>query len=120
MADAAQVAEEYFAAWTGKDFDRARALLHDDLAFRGPIDSFDDAGAYLRAIQSLSQIVTGADKRKVFVDGDDVCVIYDLHTGPVPNAPTAEWYRVRDGRIAAIQVFFDARPFAPLFEGREA
>jgi ketosteroid isomerase-like protein len=37
---------------------------------------------------------------------------------PVPTAPTAEWYRVRDGRIAAIKVFFDARPFAPLFEGR--
>jgi hypothetical protein len=52
------------------------------------------------------------------VDGDDVCIIYDLNTVPVPTAPTAEWYRVRDGRIAAIKVFFDARPFAPLFEGR--
>jgi ketosteroid isomerase-like protein len=120
MADAAQVAEDFFAAWTGKDFDRARTLLHDDLAFTGPIDTFDDADAYLRAIRGLSQIVTGAVRRKVFVDGDDVCVIYDLKTGPVPSAPTAEWYRVRDGRIASIQVFFDARPFAPLFEGREA
>jgi ketosteroid isomerase-like protein len=118
MADAARVAEDFFAAWTGKDFDRARSLLHDDLSFRGPIDSFDDADAYMGAIRGLSQIVTGADKRKVFVDGDDVCVIYDLETGPVPSAPTAEWYRVRDGRIASIQVFFDARPFAPLFEGR--
>jgi ketosteroid isomerase-like protein len=118
MTDAARVAEDFFAAWTGKDFDGARALLHDDLEFRGPIDSFDDADAYMRAIQGLSQIVTGADKRKVFVDGDDVCVIYDLKTAPVPSAPTAEWYRVRDGRIASIQVFFDARPFAPLFEGR--
>ena len=120
MADAARVAEEFFAAWMGKDFDRARALLHDDLSFQGPIDSFDDADAYIQAIRGLSQIVTGADKRKVFVDGDDVCVIYDLKTAPVPSAPTAEWYRVRDGRIASIQVFFDARPFAPLFEGREA
>lgn len=34
----------------------------------------------------------------------------------VPGAPTAEWYRIRDGRIAAIRVFFDARPFASLFE----
>jgi ketosteroid isomerase-like protein len=118
MADAAQVAEDFFAAWTGKDFDHARALLHDDLSFQGPIDTFDNADAYLQAIQRLSQIVTGADKRKVFADGDDVCVIYDLKTAPVPSAPTAEWYRIRDGRIASIQVFFDARPFAPLFEGR--
>jgi ketosteroid isomerase-like protein len=118
MADAAQVAEDFFAAWTGKDFDKARSLLHDDLSFQGPIDTFDNADAYLQAIQRLSQIVTGAQKRKVFVDGDDVCVIYDLRTAPVPSAPTAEWYRIRDGRIASIQVFFDARPFAPLFEGR--
>jgi ketosteroid isomerase-like protein len=118
MTDARRVAEEFFAAWTGKDFNRARALLHDDLSFKGPIDAFDDADAYLRALQGLSQIVTGAERRKVFVDGDDVCVIYDLHTAPVPSAPTAEWYQVRDNRIAAIRVFFDARPFAPLFEGR--
>ena len=111
MADAAQVAEEFFAAWTGKDFDRARALLHDDLAFRGPIDSFDDADAYLAAIRGLSQIVTGADKRKVFVDGDDVCVIYDLKTAPVPSAPTAEWYRVRDGRIASSNFVTDMAAF---------
>jgi ketosteroid isomerase-like protein len=115
MADAARIAEDFFAAWTSRDFDRARALLRDDLSFQGPIDTFSDADSYLAAIRGLSQIVTGVDKRKVFVDGDDVCVIYDLKTQPVPSAPTAEWYHVEDGLIAAIRVFFDARPFAPLF-----
>jgi ketosteroid isomerase-like protein len=118
MTDAGQVAEDFFGAWTSKDFTRARALLHDNLSFRGPIDTFDAADAYLQALQGLSQIVTGAEQRKVFVDGDDVCIVYDLNTAPVPSAPTAEWYHVRDGRIASIEVFFDARPFAPLFEGR--
>ena len=117
MASSAQVAEDFFAAWTSKDFDRARALLRDDLSFQGPIDTFGDADSYLRAIQGLSQIVTGVERRKIFVDGDDVCVIYDLKTAPVPNTPTAEWYHVRDGKIASIRVFFDARPFAPLFKG---
>ena len=118
MSDAARVAEAFFDAWTSKDFTRARGLVHDDLSFEGPIDSFSDADSYLRSVQGLSQIITGIDRRKVFVDGDDVCVIYDLETGPVPNAPTAEWYRVKDGKIAEIRVYFDARPFAPLFEGR--
>jgi len=62
--------------------------------------------------------VTGADKLKVFADGDDVCVIYDLRTAPVPRSRTCECYRVRDGRIASVPVVFDARPFAPLFEAR--
>ena len=60
MTDAVQVAEEFFGAWTGKDFNHARALLHDDLSFQGPIDTFDDADAYMQAIQGLSQIVVGA------------------------------------------------------------
>ena len=119
MSDAARVAEAFFDAWTSKDFTRARELVHDDLSFEGPIDGFSDADSYLRSVQGLSQIITGIDRRKVFVDGDDVCVIYDMHTGPVPDARIAEWYTVRDGKIAAVSVVFDARPFAPLFEGRE-
>jgi hypothetical protein len=114
MADPRQVAEGFFDASTSKDFERARRLLHD-VSFEGPIDSFSDADSYLASLRQLSGIVTGAEKQKVFVDGDDVCVIYDLKTAPVPSSRTSEWYRVRDGKIAAVSVVFDARPFAPLF-----
>jgi hypothetical protein len=48
---------------------------------------------------------------------NDVCVIYDLVTAtPTGTAPTAEWYHLRDGKISAVRVFFDARPFAPMFK----
>jgi ketosteroid isomerase-like protein len=117
MPGAAQVAEDFFDAWTSKDYERARALVHDDVSFEGPIDSFTDADSYLASLQQLSHIVTGADKRRVFADADDVCVIYDLKTAPVPRTPTCEWYHVRDGKVASVVVIFDARPFAPLFEG---
>ena len=115
MSNAPEVAEAFLDAWTSRHFDRARELLHEDLSFEGPIDRFTDPDSYLRAVQGLSQIITGIDKRKVFADGDDVCVIYDMHTGPVPDARIAEWYTVRDGRIAAISAVFDTRPFAPGF-----
>jgi hypothetical protein len=84
--------------------------------FKGPIDTFDDADALIESIKGLAQIVTGAERRAVVADGDEVCVIYDLHTRPVPTSSVAEWYRIRDGKIASMQAFFDARPFAPLFE----
>jgi SnoaL-like domain len=118
MADSAQVAEGFFDAWTTKNFERARALLKDDLHFEGPIDTFDDADSYLNSLRGLTQMMTGLEKRKVFVDGDDVCIVYDLKTGPVPTARTAEWYRVSDGKIAWVTVVFDARPFAPLLEAQ--
>src|SRR4051794_23725913 len=104
MTDAARVAEDFFDAWTSKDFERARGLVRDDLSFEGPIDSFSDAESYLASLQQLSAIVTGVEKQKVFVDGADVCVIYDLKTAPVPSSRTCEWYHVRDGRIASVSV----------------
>jgi ketosteroid isomerase-like protein len=119
VPDSAQVVEDFFAAWTSKDFERARALLHDDVRFEGPIDTFTDADSYIAALQQLGGIVTGADKQKLFVDGDDVCLIYDLKTVPIPSARTCEWARVRDGKIASMSVVFDARPFAAMFEQQQ-
>jgi ketosteroid isomerase-like protein len=119
MSDAAQVADGFFDAWTSKDFERARSLLHDDVSFEGPIDSFNDADSYIASLRQLSGIVTGAEKQKVFVDGNDVCVIYDLKTAPVPSSRTCEWYRVRDGKVASVSVVFDARPFAAMFEAQQ-
>ena len=114
---AASVAEEFFDAWTGGNFDRARDLLADDgFRFEGPIDTFDDRDSYLASLRGLAAIVTGAERLKVFEDGDDACVIYELRTQPVPSSRIAEWYRVRDERIVWMLVLFDARPFAALFE----
>jgi len=118
--DATMVADRFFKAWTTGDFATARSLLHDDVSFTGPIDTFDNADAYIAALQGLSRIIKSAEEQKVFVDGDDVCVIYELVTNtPAGASPTAEWYHMRDGKIAAVRVFFDARPFAPLFEQRD-
>lgn len=120
MAGPAEIVERYFDAWTTGDFDTARSLLHDDLSFQGPIETLDSADALMASIKGLAQVVTGAERRGVVAAGDEVVVRYDLHTAPVPSAPVAEWYRVADGRIAAIEAYFDARPFAPMFEQRRA
>jgi ketosteroid isomerase-like protein len=116
---AGDVADRFFRSWTTGDFDTARSLLHDNVSFAGPLDTFDNADAYVTALAGLAPIVLAAEEQKVFVDGSDVCVIYDLVTNsPAGTAPTAEWYHVRDGKISAVRVFFDATPFAPLFNER--
>lgn len=116
MAGAGEVVERYFDAWTAKDFETARSLLADDLHFTGPIETLDNADALMESIKGLAQIVTGAERRGLVEQGEQVCVIYDLHTVAIPTAPVAEWYTVRDGKIASLQAFFDARPFAAMFE----
>ncbi len=119
MADSAGTAASFFEAWTSKDFERARELVHDDLSFRGPFDEFSDADSYFDSLRQLSAIVTGAERQKVFVDGDDVCVIYDLKTVPVPSTRICEWYRIRDAKVASVSAVFDPRGFVALFEARQ-
>ena len=98
-----------------KDFTAARKLLQDNLEFRGPIDTFHKADDYLHAIQKLSAIVEGVDILKVFEDGNDVSLFCDLKTKNVGTSFVAEWYGVKDGKIASVRVVFDARPFAAMF-----
>jgi ketosteroid isomerase-like protein len=112
---AAETVERYHEAMGSGDMQTARSLLADDLRFKGPIDEFDNADDYLQALGRLAQIVTGTDVRKVVADGADVVTIYDLHTSAAGTSPVAEWATVRDGKIAEMRVYFDARPFAAMF-----
>jgi ketosteroid isomerase-like protein len=50
----AEIVERYFAAWTTGDFETARTLLADDLAFVGPFDTFDRADDLIGALRGLA------------------------------------------------------------------
>jgi len=116
MSDAGEIIESYQAALAAQDFAAARKLMRDDMTFRGPLDTFNTADEYLASLKQLAAIVQRIDLKKVFVDGDDVCVLYDMVTNtPAGTAFIAEWYQVAGGQITALQVVFDARPFAALF-----
>jgi len=98
------------------DWKGARSFLANDLAFVGPFESFNRADDYLGALQKLHHIVERVEPKKMFVDGEDVCMLYDMVTNtPAGTAFISEWYKVKGGKIASVRVVFDARPFAPLF-----
>ena len=114
--EARSVGERYFDAWTSGDFDTARALVHNDLTFCGPFETFRRADEFFESLRRVGGgLLERAEKKRMFADGEDVCIIYDFVAHePVGASPTVEWYRVRDGKIAEIQIVFDTRPFAAL------
>lgn len=117
MAKAAEIVERYHSAFGHRDPAAARSLLADDLRFEGPFDQFDSADEYMQSLARLAPIVTGTSVQKVVADGDDVVTIYDLHTNsPAGTSRIAEWTTVKGGKIAEMRIFFDARPFAAMFE----
>jgi hypothetical protein len=116
VANAAEIVQSFKQALGKGDVAAARKLLHDDLSFRGPIDTFDKPEPYLEALKALHPIVQRIDVKKIFVDGDDVCTLYDMVTNTAAGtAFIAEWMQVKGGKIASICTVFDARPFAAMF-----
>jgi hypothetical protein len=116
MSNAAETVAALQKAMGAGDFAAARKLMHDDMTFKGPIDSFSRPEPYLESLKKLHSIVKSISVHKMFVDGNDVCLLYDMETdSPAGTAFIAEWLHVRGGKIASVRVVFDARPFAPMF-----
>jgi ketosteroid isomerase-like protein len=107
-----EVVQQFYRALERKDFDTFRDCLNEPFSFRGPFDTFNSISSYVQAIQRLSSIVKRVEVHKMFADGNDVCVLYDLVTGsPVETSFISEWFQVKDGKIVSIRVVFDPRPF---------
>ena len=116
MSSAKEIVEQYKEAMSKGDFAAARKLLHDDLVFQGPIDTFNKADDYIATSKKLANIIQRIDVKKVFADGNDVCVLYDMVTNtPAGTAFIVEWYQIRGDKIGALRAVFDARPFAAMF-----
>jgi limonene-1,2-epoxide hydrolase len=116
ITSATEIVESYRAALGTGDFATARTLMQDNMTFQGPLDTFNTADQYLEASKRLASIIERIDIKRMFADGDDVCILYDMVTNtPAGTAFIAEWYQVQDGKIVALRAVFDARPFAALF-----
>jgi hypothetical protein len=111
--DPKTIATRYFEAWKGKDFTALREILADDVTFDGPLANIKGADECVDGLRGMSEIMTDIVVLKRWVDGGDVLTWFELHSTVADPAPTANWSRVQDGKITAIDVTFDARPLAP-------
>ena len=103
----------YHEALARRDFDAARALLADGLAFKGPFDEFQTADDYLGAVQRLWGTVESVDVKHRSSAGNEVVVLYEMATRtPAGTQLVCEWFGVEGGKIAWIRALFDTAPFA--------
>lgn len=88
--DARTVAVTYFSAWKQKDLTTLRSLLADDITFRGPLASLDDADSCVEGLQGMSQIMSDIVVQKTFVDGPNVLTWFDCAppSHRPPRSPT--------------------------------
>src|SRR4030095_9104521 len=92
--DRKSLALEYLNAVGKHEYDTVEALVAPDLQFRGPSRTLTSAAELVVALKRLAAIHVGNEVKRVFVDGDEVCVIYDFVTDTAEGAvPTIEWLR---------------------------
>jgi len=121
MGNASKIVSDYQQALGKGDFATARKLVHDNLSFQGPLDTFHSPEPYFEALKKLHPIIQRIDMKKIFADGNDLCVLYEMVTNtPAGTAFVCEWYQVKGEKIAEVRTVFDARPFAAMFAGKAA
>jgi hypothetical protein len=104
------VVMSYISALDHQKYEEAMGFLHDNVQIKGPAG--ETFGKPLDFVEMLRKYRGRYDVKKVFVDGNDVCVLYDLATVG-PTVFMSSWYKVKEGKIASIQTVFDPRLFGP-------
>ncbi len=101
-----EVVLAYIKALNDEDFEAARKLVNDELTFDGVLGKRNGADAYF---QDMEKMKFKYKVLKVFSDGNDVCLFYDVDMGSA-SALTCGWYHLKYGKINSLKVVFDPRP----------
>lgn len=98
----------YIQAVSDHRWDALRALIVPEAEFKLGDSTLKGADAFIGGFLRLAPIIVRNDIRKVFVDGDEACVIYDFVTDtPAGAVLSVEYLKVRNGRIASSLLVFE-------------
>lgn len=113
-AHAAQkVVESYHRAWTSGDVDKAMEYVDDRITCRAPGKQLIGKAAYRAFLASFAPRLVGLEDIATFVQGQRVALFSYPQTAIATDAPAAELFTVRDGKIRESLLIFDRLAFGP-------
>jgi limonene-1,2-epoxide hydrolase len=96
----------FLRALNDEDFAAAKKQADDEMIFAGVMGTRNGAEAYFN---DMAHMKLKYAIKKVFADGDDVCVFYDITMAGL-SIFSCGWYHVKEEKIDSIKVIFDPRP----------
>ena len=88
-----------------------RNWLSDDFVFSGPLMSAESADDYVQQLTAMGdEMELYAEIRQMVAEDETVAVLVDFKS-PVGVIPYAQWFTLRDAKIARLEVIYDPRPF---------
>jgi len=98
----------YIQAVGERRLDALPAMLEPDAEFTVGDTTLRGVEAFVGGFARLVPIIVRNDIRKVFVDGDEACVVYDFVTDSSAGAVVSvEYIKVRGARIASSLLVFE-------------
>ncbi len=117
--DSLAVGKAYLKAWNNKDVEGIAECLHPDVHFIGPMAQTTGKESVLQAARRMFGLLKTVEVRSEFASGGQAIFAYDfVCAGPIGVCRTAELMTFKDGLIARIELFFDARPFEKLMQSQ--
>jgi hypothetical protein len=116
MENLESLARAYLSAVGNKELDKVERLLAPNVTFTGPVTKLSGAADFVAALRRIGAVHVRNDIQRVFVDGNEACVIYDFVTDTIGSVPTIEWLRFDGGRIRDVKLYYDQVPWQKLRE----
>jgi limonene-1,2-epoxide hydrolase len=108
---ALSVAMAYYRAWTGKDIDTAMGHVADDVVCESPLGRIEGVDGLRQFMAPFAQMLESSEVIAAFGDDQTAVLVYNPHTTLLEDAPSAECFTVRDGRIVHSLLIFDRAAF---------
>ncbi len=112
--------ETFLDAFESGDFACiTRCLAPSGFTFEGPVDRFENAGAFVTDLEKYALILRRIERRRLFVDGREACAVVTFVTSvsDIERTRVVVWVKTdTNGRIVRIESFLDARAYTRMFE----
>jgi hypothetical protein len=119
IQDLEQCGRDYLSRWQAKDLSGIASWLHQDIHFIGAMTETKGKADFLKSVEMTLPLVQDIKIRHAFHNQTSALFIYDFNcVVPLGRNRVAEMMTFANGKIIALELFFDARPFEKFFQGR--
>jgi len=106
--DSAKLATGWIEAWIRMDMEWLREHLAPDFVHTSPFGCLEGRDHYLETVEPMARkSVQELEIKDVIASGSQAAIWFENRT-PRGAIPSCDWVRVENGKIKAIQSFYDS------------
>lgn len=104
-----EVIRRCYQAYETKNRDALETLIADDFTFTSPWDDHINRDVYFERCWPNSDRIKKFNLERVFVQGNEAFAKYELVPVEGKSFRNTEFFRVEDGQVKEVQVYFGAK-----------